>query len=63
MDFKRIATIIGVAVLSYLGFYIAVFVYNLIAILFTTPENQYRILGLFTAIIATTIYIIKTRRQ
>lgn len=63
MDFKRIATIIGVALISYFGFYITVFVYNLIAILFTTPENQYKILATFTAIIITTIYAIKSRRQ
>lgn len=60
MDFKRIATIIGVALISYFGFYITVFVYNLIAILFTTPENQYKVLATFTAIIITTIYAIKS---
>jgi len=63
MDLKRIATIIGVALISYFGFYITVFVYNFIAILFTTPENQYRVLAIFTAIIVTTIYALKTRRQ
>ena len=61
MDLKRIATIIGVALISYFGFYITVFVYNFIAILFTTPENQYRVLAIFTAIIVTTIYALKTR--
>ena len=55
MDLKRIATIIGVALISYFGFYITVFVYNFIAILYTTPENQYRVLAIFTAIIVTTI--------
>ena len=59
MDLKRIATIIGVALISYFGFYITVFVYNFIAILFTTPENQYRVLAIFTAIIVTTIYALK----
>ena len=34
-----------------------------IAILFTTPENQYRVLAIFTAIIVTTIYALKTRRR
>lgn len=63
MDLKRIATIIGVALISYFGFYITVFVYNFIAILFTTPENQYRVLAIFTAIIVTTIYALKTRRR
>ena len=63
MDLKRIATIIGVALISYFGFYITVFVYNFIAILFTTPEYQYRVLAIFTAIIVTTIYALKTRRR
>ena len=49
--------------ISYFGFYITVFVYNFIAILFTTPENQYRVLAIFTAIIVTTIYALKTRRR
>lgn len=39
MDLKRIATIIGVALISYFGFYITVFVYNFIAILFASVDK------------------------
>lgn len=63
MDFKRIATIIGVALISYFGFYLALFAYNFIAMIFSTPGNEYKTMAILTAIIATTIYTVKTRRQ
>lgn len=63
MDFKRIATIIGVAVISYFGFYLALFAYNFIAMIFSAPGNEYKTMAVLTAIIVTIVYIVKTRRQ
>lgn len=63
MDFKRIATIIGVAVISYFGFYLVLFAYNFIAMLFSTPGNEYRTMAILTAIIVAIIYTVRTRRQ
>lgn len=63
MNFKRIATIIGVAVIGYLGFYIADLLYNLFVFLFIGSGNEKNGMAILTAIIAATIYTVKTRRQ
>lgn len=63
MNFKRIATIIGVAVISYFGFYLVLFAYNFIAMIFSTPGNEYKTMAVLTAIIVTVVYTVKTRRQ
>lgn len=63
MNFKRIATIIGVAVIGYLGFYIVDLLYNLFVFLFIGGDNEKNGMAILTAIIAATIYTIKTRRQ
>lgn len=63
MNFKRIATIIGVAVIGYLGFYIVDFLYNLFVFLFIGSGNEKNGMAILTAIIAATIYTVKTRRQ
>lgn len=63
MNFKRIATIIGVAVIGYLGFYIVDLLYNLFVFLFIGSDNEKNGMAILTAIIAATIYTIKTRRQ
>ena len=46
--FKKIATILGVAVIGYFGFYFVCVFYNM---------------AILTAIIAMVIYLIKSRRQ
>lgn len=63
MNFKRIATIIGVAVIGYLGFYIVDFLYNLFVFLFIGSGYEKNGMAILTAIIAATIYTVKTRRQ
>ena len=63
MDFKRIATIIGVAIISYFGFYLVLFAYNFIAMIFSTPGNEYKTMAFLTAIILNVVYTVKTRRQ
>ena len=63
MDFKSIETIIGVAVISYFGFYLVLFAYNFIAMIFSTPGNEYKTMAILTAIIVTVVYTVKTRRQ
>lgn len=63
MNFKRIATIIGVAVIGYFGYYVAYIIYNLLVFLFAGPQNEQSTMALITAIIAAIVYTIKTRRQ
>ncbi|WP_294759704.1 hypothetical protein [uncultured Gemmiger sp.] len=63
MNFKRIATIIGVAVLGYFGFYIVDLIYNVFVFLFIGGKDAKSGMAILTAIIAATIYTIKTRRQ
>lgn len=63
MNFKRIATIIGVAVIGYLGFYIVDLLYNLFVFLFIGSGNEKNGMAILTAIIAAIIYTVKTRRQ
>lgn len=63
MDFKRIATIFGVAVMGYFGFYIAEFLYNLIIILFVGSKNTENNMAILTAIVVAIVYTVKTRRQ
>ena len=63
MDFKRIATIIGVAAIGYFGFYIIDLIYNVFVFLFIGGTNAKNGMAILTAIIAATIYTVKTRRQ
>lgn len=63
MDFKRIATIIGVAVIGYFGFYIIDLIYNVFVFLFIGGTDTKNGMAILTAIIAATIYTVKTRRQ
>lgn len=63
MDFKRIATIIGVAVIGYFGFYIIDLIYNVFVFLFIGGTDAKNGMAILTAIIAATIYTVKTRRQ
>lgn len=61
--FKKIATVLGVAVIGYFGFYLLVIAYNVIAFLFCTPNNEHQVMATITAIIAVVIYLVKSRRQ
>lgn len=63
MDFKRIATIIGVAVIGYFGFYIIDLIYNVFVFLFIGGTDAKNGMAILTAIIAATIYTVKTSRQ
>lgn len=63
MDFKRIATIIGVAVIGYFGFYAAYILYNIIVFFFAGPENEQSTMATITAIVVAIIYTVRTRRQ
>lgn len=63
MDFKRIATIIGVAVAGYIGFYVVYYIYNILEWLLAGGQGGQMPLAFFTAIVAAVMYIIKTRRQ
>ena len=63
MDFKRIATIIGVAVIGYFGFYIIDLIYNVFVFLFVGGTDAKNGMAILTAIIAATIYTEKPRRQ
>lgn len=60
--FKKIATILGVAVIGYFGFYFVCVFYNMIAFLFSGKDSQ-NTMAILTAIIAMVIYLIKSRRQ
>lgn len=63
MDFKRIATIIGVAVMGYIGYYLFYYIYNILEYLLVGGRSGQTPLALLTAIAAAIIYVIKTRRQ
>lgn len=63
MDFKRIATIIGVAVMGYFAFYIVDLIYNVFVFLFIGGNDAKNGMAILTAIIAATIYTVRTRRQ
>ncbi len=63
MDFKRIATIIGVAVAGYIGFYVIYYIYNILEWLLAGGQGGQMPLAFFTAIVAAVVYIMKTRRQ
>ena len=60
--FKKIATILGVAVIGYFGFYFVCVFYNMIAFLFGGKDSP-NTMAILTAIIAMVIYLIKSRRQ
>lgn len=60
--FKRIATVLGVAVIGYFGFYFVCAFYNMVALLFGGKDSQ-NTMAIFTAIIAVVIYLVKSRRQ
>ena len=49
--FKKIATILGVAVIGYFGFYFVCVFYNMIAFLFGGKDSQ-NTMAILTAIIA-----------
>ena len=55
--FKKIATILGVAVIGYFGFYFVCVFYNIIAFLFGGKDSQ-NTMAILTAIIAMVIYLI-----
>ena len=63
MNLKRLATIIGVAVIGYLGYYAAYMIYNIIVFLFAGPDNEQATMALITAIVVAAIYAIKTRHH
>ena len=63
MDFKRIATIIGVAVIGYIGYYLFYYIYNVLEFLLAGGRSGQTPLALLTAIVVAVIYILKTRRQ
>lgn len=63
MDFKRIATIIGVAAIGYIGYYIVYYAYNLLEWLIAEGNGNQTPLAILTAIVVAIIYAIKTRRQ
>lgn len=60
--FKKIATVLGVAVIGYFGFYFVYVFYNMVAFLFGGKNSQ-NTMAIFTAIIAVIIYLVKSRRQ
>lgn len=60
--FKKIATVLGVAVIGYFGFYFVYAIYNMAAILFGGKDSQ-NTMAILTAIIAVVVYLIKSRRQ
>lgn len=60
--FKKIATVLGVAVIGYFGFYFVCVFYNMVAFLFGGKDSQ-NTMAIFTAIIAVIIYLVKSRRQ
>ena len=60
--FKKIATILGVAVIGYFGFYFVCVYDKRIALLFGGIDSH-KTLAILTAIIAMVIYLIKSRRQ
>jgi riboflavin transporter FmnP len=61
--FKRIATILGVAVMGFVGYYVFYLIYNVLQFLLTGPKTGQTDIALLTGIIAAIIYTIKTRRQ
>lgn len=63
MDFKHIATIIGVAVAGYIGFYVIYYIYNILEWLLAGGQGGQMPLAFFTAIVAAVVYIMKTRRH
>lgn len=63
MDVKRLATIIGVAVIGFIGYYAAYIIYNILQFLFAGPNNGQTTLAIITAIVVAIIYTVKTRRQ
>ncbi|WP_308629801.1 hypothetical protein [uncultured Gemmiger sp.] len=61
--FKRIATILGVAVMGFVGYYVFYLIYNVLQFLLTGPKTGQTDIALLTGIIAAIIYTIKTRRR
>ena len=59
--FKKIATVLGVAVIGDFGFYFVCVFYNMVAFLFGGDSQN--TMAIFTAIIAVVIYLVKSRRQ
>ena len=63
MDVKRLATIIGVGVIGFIGYYIAYYAYNLLEWLIADGIGSQTPLAILTATVVAIIYTIKTRRQ
>lgn len=63
MDFKRIATIIGVAAMGYIGYYLFYYIYSILEFLLVGGRSGQTPLALLTAVAAAIVYTIKTRRQ
>ncbi len=61
--FKRIATILGVAVMGFVGYYVFYLIYNVLQFLLTGPKTGQTGIALLAGIIVAIIYAIKTRRQ
>ena len=59
---KKIATVLGVAVIGYFGFYFVCVFYNMVAFLFGGKDSQ-NTMAILTAIIAVIIYLVKSRRH
>lgn len=59
--FKKIATIIGVAVIGYFGFYFLEIVYIFFDFLFSGKNHEG--MAILTAIITVAIYLWKTHKQ
>ena len=63
MDVKRLATIIGVGVIGFIGYYIVYYAYNLLEWLIADDNGSQTPLAILTATVVAIIYTIKTRRQ
>lgn len=59
--FKKIATIIGVAIIGYFSFYLLEIIYILANMLFGFKNHDG--MAIFMAIIAVVIYLIKSRKK
>lgn len=63
MDVKRLATIIGVGVIGFIGYYIVYYAYNLLEWLIADGNGSQTPLAILTATVVAIIYTVKTRRQ
>lgn len=63
MDVKRLATIIGVGVIGFIGYYIVYYAYNLLEWLIADGNGSQTPLAILTSTVVAIIYTVKTRRQ